>query len=46
MKKVLVALLMVMMISGCSSSQDVQTLFVENSQGKYAMCTYGGDVKT
>ena len=39
MKKILIALLAIVMITGCSTSKKTQTLFVEKNK-KYT-CTYG-----
>ena len=45
MKKILIALLAIVMITGCSTSKKTQTLFVEKNK-KYALCDTEGDLKT
>lgn len=45
MKKILIALLAIVMITGCSTSKKTQTLFVEKNK-KYALCDSEGDLKT
>ena len=45
MKKILIALLAIVMITGCSTSKKTQTLFVEKNK-KYALCNTEGDLKT
>ena len=42
MKKILIALLAIVMITGCSTSKKTQTLFVEKNK-KYALCDTEGD---
>ena len=45
MKKILIALLAIVMITWCSTSKKTQTLFVEKNK-KYALCDTEGDLKT
>ena len=45
MKKILIALFAIVMITGCSTSKKTQTLFVEKNK-KYALCDTEGDLKT
>ena len=45
MKKILIALLAIVMITGCSTNKKTQTLFVEKNK-KYALCDTEGDLKT
>lgn len=45
MKKIVLVLLMMLAISGCSTASKAQTLFVEKD-GKYALCDSEGELKT
>lgn len=46
MKKIAAGLLAIMLLTGCSSSESEQTLFVENSKEKYALVDLEGEAKT